>query len=93
MNNEPLFTFGENDQYEVIEARCVECSCELMFIQAKSELSLPVCEACVPIVQRQIKETLENGIRTGTMIDLKPEYDQFYVDPDPDDDSDFYEEE
>ena len=92
MNNESLFTFGDNNQYEVIEARCVECRCDLMFIQAKGALSLPVCEACVPIVQRQIKKSLEDSRREGKMIDLKPEYDLFYVDPDPDDDLDFYEE-
>ncbi len=80
MNNETLFTFGDNDQYEVIEARCVECHCELMFIQAKNALSLPVCEACVPIVRRQIKESLDEACETGKMIDLAPEYDIFYTD-------------
>ena len=80
MNNEPLFTLGDNDQYEVIEARCVECRCDLMFIQAKGALSLPVCEACVPIVRRQIKESLEQANEEDKMIDLAPEYDNFLTD-------------
>lgn len=91
MNNESLFTFGDNNQYEVIEARCVECRCELMFIQAKGALSLPVCKPCVPIVRRQIKESLEQANETGKMIDLAPEYDIFYTDTD--DDFDINEEE
>lgn len=80
MNNQILFTFGDNDQYEVIEARCVECQCDLMFIQAKNALSLPVCEACVPIVRRQIKESLKQANEAGKMIDLALEYDIFYTD-------------
>ena len=46
MNNEALFTFGDNDQYELIETTCVACHGELMFIEETDAFSLPICLVC-----------------------------------------------
>ena len=46
MNNESLFTFGDNDQYELIETTCVACRGEMMFIEETDTLTLPICLVC-----------------------------------------------
>jgi hypothetical protein len=46
MNNESLFTFGDSDQYELIETTCVACNGELMFIDEPDTLTLPLCLVC-----------------------------------------------
>jgi len=46
MKHEALFTFGEDDQYELIEATCVACRCDFMFIEEAGALSLPICLVC-----------------------------------------------
>ena len=46
MNNETLFTFGDADQYELIETTCVACHGELMFIEETDTLTLPICLVC-----------------------------------------------
>ena len=46
MNNESLFTFGDDDQYEVIETTCVACHGDIMFIEETGALSLPICLVC-----------------------------------------------
>jgi hypothetical protein len=46
MNNESLFTFGDSDQYELIETTCVACHGELMFIEETDTLTLPICLVC-----------------------------------------------
>ena len=46
MNNESLFTFGEDDEYELIKATCVACCCEFMFIEETDALTLPICLLC-----------------------------------------------
>lgn len=46
MKHEPLFTFGEDDQYELIETTCVACHGEMMFIEETDAISLPICLVC-----------------------------------------------
>ena len=46
MNNESLFTFGDNDESEVLETTRVACHGELMFIEETGALSLPICLVC-----------------------------------------------
>ena len=46
MKHEPLFTFGDNDEYELIEATCVACRSEFLFIEETDALSLPICLMC-----------------------------------------------
>ncbi|HBU38552.1 MAG TPA: hypothetical protein DEB70_12215 [Planctomycetaceae bacterium] len=46
MKHEPLFTFGEDDQHELIEATCVACRCDFMFIDEAEAISLPICLVC-----------------------------------------------
>lgn len=46
MNNETLFTFGDNDQYELIETTCVACHGEMMFIEETDTLTMPLCLVC-----------------------------------------------
>ena len=46
MKHKSLFTFGDCDQYEVIETQCVACHGELMFIEETDTLSLPICLVC-----------------------------------------------
>jgi hypothetical protein len=52
MNNETLFTFGDNDQYELIETTCVACHGELMFIEETDTLTLPICLVCEQAMNR-----------------------------------------
>ena len=46
MKHEPLFAFGDNDQYELVEATCVACRCEMMFIEETDTLTMPLCLVC-----------------------------------------------
>ena len=46
MKHEALFTFGDNEEYELIEATCVACRCDFMFIDKAEAISLPICLVC-----------------------------------------------
>tara|TARA_Y100000385_G_scaffold109837_1_gene114031 strand:- start:886 stop:1134 length:249 start_codon:yes stop_codon:yes gene_type:complete len=46
MKYESCFTFGDNDQYEVIDAACVACHGEFMYIGKTDASSLPICLVC-----------------------------------------------
>ena len=46
MKHEALFTFGDNDQYELVETTCVACRCEMMFIEETDTLTMPICLVC-----------------------------------------------
>jgi len=46
MKHEPLFTFGDNGQYELIETTCVACKGEMMYIEETDTLTMPLCLVC-----------------------------------------------
>ena len=56
MKHEALFTFGEDDEYELIEASCVVCHCDVMFIEETRAISLPICLVC----ERGIEQAVED---------------------------------
>ena len=39
-------TFGNDDQYELIDTECAVCLCEFSLVQTIGELSLPLCATC-----------------------------------------------
>ncbi len=56
MKHEALFTFGEDDEYELIEATCVACRCDFMFIEEAGALSLPICLVCEQGIERAVED-------------------------------------
>ena len=52
MKHEILFTFGDNDQYEVIDTKCLACRGDLWVIEGKDGgISLPICLVCEKAIQ------------------------------------------
>ena len=46
MKHETVMTFGNDDQYELIDTECAVCLCEFSLVQTIGELSLPLCATC-----------------------------------------------
>jgi hypothetical protein len=46
MKHETVMTFGDNEQYELVDTECAVCLCDLSLVQTIGELSLPLCAPC-----------------------------------------------
>ncbi len=52
MKHKTLFTFGDNDQYEVIDTKCLACRGDLWVIEEEDGvISLPICLVCEKAIQ------------------------------------------
>ena len=61
MKHETLFTCGDNDQYELVDTKCLGCRCEFSFIDEPGASSLPICLLCEQAIKLAV-ETVDRKL-------------------------------
>ena len=51
MNNKTLFTFGDDEQYKLIETNCISCKKDFLYIGGVEPLSPRICRVCFKHLQ------------------------------------------
>ncbi len=61
MKHETLFTFGDNDEYELVDTKCLGGRCEFSFVNQPGASSLPICLLCEQAIKLAV-ETVDRKL-------------------------------